>query len=201
MARGKFIVFEGIDGSGKSTQARLLFDYLLSTGQPAVLESEPSNGVIGSLIQRILREEKQLCHDNESRNDCLQYLFASDRFDHLYKKPNGIVERLNWGANVVCDRYYFSSIAYGNENMIVSMQANRYFPNPDIVFYMSLPVSLAMQRIVDRNKQQICYETMQNLSNASKQYIECFRHYPGTVYHIDASLSISTVHGIITGCI
>ena len=108
---GKFIVFEGIDGAGKTTQSELLFDFLRQKKQKAILEhqgvhltQEPTTNLIGGLIR------SQLTHDWKSGPECLQLLFAADRMYHLAKE---ILPCLQKGMTVISDRYLYSSIAFG----------------------------------------------------------------------------------------
>jgi len=113
---GKFIVFEGLDGSGSSTQASKLRDWLnraqkeLILGKPrAQLTKEPTNNIIGGLIRG------QLTGDWKTRPECLQLLFAADRSHHLERE---IIPLLKDGVTVISDRYFFSTIAFGAaENM------------------------------------------------------------------------------------
>ena len=103
---GKFIAFEGIDGSGKSTQVRLLSDRLRKEDIPFYATMEPTDSPIGSLIHQIMTGRVK------TDNKVIAALFAADRLDHLLNDVNGIVEKINNGMNVIMDRYYFSSYAY-----------------------------------------------------------------------------------------
>ena len=95
---GKLIVFEGLDGSGKSTQAELLFSFLKSKGKKVHLTSEPTRYLIGGLIK------SWVTHDWQSTPECLQLLFAADRAHHLDKE---IIPLLKKGITVISDRYFF----------------------------------------------------------------------------------------------
>ena len=85
----QFIVIEGIDGSGKSTQAELLKNYLINKGEKAVISPEPSNGIIGNLIRQALKKRIFFTTDKNLFDEQMAYLFAADRHDHLYNDIDG----------------------------------------------------------------------------------------------------------------
>ena len=143
MGRKFFVVFEGIDGSGKSTQAKLLFDYLKKHGFDAVLFAEPSSGTYGQLIRKELASEKEL-----STNHILN-LFIQDRQDDV---NNNILPALNDGKIVILDRYYYSNAAYQgamglDTEMILKQNLMQNFPKPDRVYFIDISVQAAMERI------------------------------------------------------
>ena len=107
MGRGRFIVIEGIDGSGKSTQAAMLADWLDSIDQPCARKCEPTNGPIGQIIRSqygMLNES----HPHWINDRCLGLLFAADRSHHCQE----IEKLLAKGGHVVCDRYLLSNMVY-----------------------------------------------------------------------------------------
>jgi dTMP kinase len=106
--KGKFIVFEGLDGSGKSTQIQMLSKRLqdLGVGLKVYTTAEPTEGPIGTLIRQMLSGKMQ------TDQRALACLFAADRTDHLVNKSYGIKNKVDSGELVLCDRYYFSSYAY-----------------------------------------------------------------------------------------
>jgi len=91
----KFIVFEGIDGSGTSTQAKLLQEYFLKRGEKAVLSPEPSEGVIGRLIREIMQTNLISIKDQNKFDQQMAYLFAADRHDHLYNDHDGVFKLIH----------------------------------------------------------------------------------------------------------
>ena len=129
---GKFIVFEGIDGSGKSTQAGLLFHYLKERKKRVHSTSEPTQYLIGGLIK------SWLAKDWQSTPDCLQLLFAADRAYHLDKE---IIPLLKKGVTVVCDRYSLSTLAYGALELDLDwlITLNQNFIAPDVTFLLNTP--------------------------------------------------------------
>lgn len=146
MKRGKFITFEGCDGSGKSTQARLLYEYLQKNGVPCLLTREPGGGKISESIRAIILDGK----NTEMSDECEALLYAAARAQHLKE----VVEpALAKGATVVCDRYVDSSFAYQatarglGEEFITKINAfalEKYLP--DITFFVDLTAEDAFQR-------------------------------------------------------
>jgi len=134
-----FIVFEGIDGSGKSTQAHLLANRFKSSGIVFVLTSEPSSGKIGqrlrSLSVRLPPEEEFM-------------LFLEDRVDHVRTLIGPALEA---GKHVICDRYYYSNAAYqgsrGLDPVRILKKNQSLALAPDIVFLMCVSVEKALERI------------------------------------------------------
>ncbi len=105
MSRGKFITFEGCDGCGKSTQLKLLSDYLTAQGLPHIFTREPGGGQISEQIRAILLSGKNM----EMTDECEALLYAAARVQHLHDR---VEPALQEGKLVVCDRYVDSSLAY-----------------------------------------------------------------------------------------
>src|SRR5437870_4053780 len=103
MPRGAFIVFEGLDGAGISTQARLLHERLIASEVPCNRSFEPTAGPVGSLLRQYL------AHRVQFDPHTVAALFAADRLDHLYNRTNGIAQRLENGITEISERYLFSS--------------------------------------------------------------------------------------------
>ena len=105
MTRGKFITFEGCDGCGKSTQLRLLSQYLTENGIPHIFTREPGGGKISEAIREILLNGKNM----EMTDECEALLYAASRVQHLSDR---VEPALSEGKLVICDRYVDSSLAY-----------------------------------------------------------------------------------------
>lgn len=105
MTRGKFITFEGCDGCGKSTQLRLLSEYLTKKGIPHIFTREPGGGKISEAIREILLSGKNM----EMTDECEALLYAASRVQHLADR---VEPALSEGKLVICDRYVDSSFAY-----------------------------------------------------------------------------------------
>ena len=104
--KGNFIAFEGIDGSGKSTQIGLLAERLKKEGVCCYTTMEPTNAPVGSLVRQVMTGRIRM--DNKA----IAALFAADRLDHLLNEVDGIASKIEEGTTVLTDRYYFSSYAY-----------------------------------------------------------------------------------------
>src|SRR6185295_4626013 len=109
MKNSLFIVIEGVDGSGKSTQIELLKQKFIERGLKIMDTHEPSNGPVGMLIRNIMVGRIQ------TDQSTIASLFLADRLDHINNPINGMKKRLNEGYNIICSRYYFSSYAFQSE--------------------------------------------------------------------------------------
>jgi len=140
--RGFFICIEGLDASGKTTQARRLVRNLRRRSFEAVYTTEPSSGEIGRFIRsRILQRRKRVPSVVEA------LLFAVDRIDHVERR---IKLALQEGKVVVCDRYVFSSIAYQGAtglNMKWIEEINRAVIPPDLAIYLDVPAEVVVKRM------------------------------------------------------
>lgn len=132
MHPGKFIVFEGIDGSGKTTQVARLAQKMQADGIPFHCTFEPTSGPIGAILRQYLGQRVSF----DPR--VLPYLYAADRSDHLYNDKSGIEPALARGVNVICDRYILSSFAYQvpEHSFELVDYLNRNFRKPDLTFFL-----------------------------------------------------------------
>jgi dTMP kinase len=143
ISRGVLLVIEGIDGSGKSTQARRLADWLAGEGYDAVLLREPTDGRYGKQIRKA-------AHANGPREDPeREYrLFLSDRRENV---GDAVLPALGSSRIVVLDRYYFSTMAYQGARGIdpgrIRTENEAFAPVPDLVFYISIAVAEGLRRI------------------------------------------------------
>jgi dTMP kinase len=160
---GKFIVLEGLDGAGKSTQAPLILDFLKCKGRLAHQTSEPTQFLPGGLVRsRLMGEWK-------SSADCLQLLFAADRADHIEKE---IAPKLKFGVDVVCDRYFMSSLAYGavDSDFDWLAQINSRFLIPDLTIYLDVPPKICAQRLAANGKSIELFEKVEILEKVAHNY-------------------------------
>ena len=134
-----FIVFEGIDGAGKSTQVKLLASRLEALGTPCIVTAEPSDGPFGREIRSMIVRPTP---EDEAR------LFTEDRRDHL---RSVILPALHAGVTVICDRYLYSSVAYQGARGVSPeriLAENRAFArDADVTFLLEIPVHEAIRRI------------------------------------------------------
>ncbi len=176
--QGKFIVIEGLDGSGQSTQVSRLIDWLnegqekLVLGRPlAHLTKEPTNNMIGGLIRSRLANDWKICPEG------LQLLFAADRAYHLEKE---IIPLLEKGFIIITDRYFFSSIAYGAVEIKDTdwlIEINNPFILPDLAFFIKVSPEICLDRIKKTRfhvelfeKEEILVQVWQNYEDLAKRF-------------------------------
>jgi dTMP kinase len=176
---GKFIVFEGLDGSGLTTQATILRNYLEKKGKRTVLTKEPTDGLIGGLIKACLRREWKT--DPET----LQMLFAADRAHHL---KTLILPTLKTGKNVICDRYILSSMAFGAIDVSLKnlKQLNENFAVPNMTFVIDTQPKICIERIQKARPHVEIFEEEGKLQQIRKNY-QCLKNHYNDIYFIDGN--------------
>jgi dTMP kinase len=164
--RGVFICLEGIDASGKSTQARWLVRNLRRRGFDAIYTTEPSDGEIGKFIKRyVLQRKRRIPAVVEA------LLFAVDRIDHVESK---IERALESGKIVVSDRYVYSSLAYqGAAGLDVSWikQVNKMALTPDLAIYIDVPPEVVVKRMKRRRSVMETLETQRRVREVYMQLV------------------------------
>jgi dTMP kinase len=173
MKKNVFIALEGIDGSGKSTQARLLASKLEALGQRVHLTCEPTTGPIGRMIRDIFAGRMQ------ADQHTIAALFVADRMEHILHPTEGLLRLLADGYTVITDRYYFSSYAYHSVHVPMDwvIQSNARAAEllrPDITLYIDISPEQAMQRIQSGRSSTELYETLDNLRLTHAKYEEAF---------------------------
>lgn len=192
-----FLVFEGIDGSGTSTQAHLLKEYFIAQNHQAILSPEPTNGVIGKLIREAMQKPIIPIQDKKKFDEQMAYLFAADRHYHLYNDVDGVLKLTRQdNCHVITTRYYFSSLAYNcntpEEFQFVS-QLNVRFTQPDVVIYLDIPVYVSLKRLAERHQREV-YENEEKLSYVRDNYIKIFSEYQGNKLIINGQDTIDSIH-------
>jgi dTMP kinase len=143
MGRGFLLALEGVDGSGKSTQARLLAISLRQQGREVTLTEEPTRGPTGEKLRSYLQGSERYLSPLEELD-----LFLADRREHVAQV---IKPALAAGLVVITDRYYYSSVAYqgalGLDPAWILLENEAFAPRPDLVFLLVLPVSQALARL------------------------------------------------------
>ncbi len=182
---GKFIVFEGIDGAGLSTQSLRLREHLASKGLKTVLTKEQTDSLIGGLIKSCLR--KEWITDALT----LQLLFAADRQHHLKTE---IEPALKEGRHVICDRYVLSTLAYGGLEigMDFPKEINSKFRGPDMVFILDVSPEVSIERISGNRQHIELFEQKELLEKVRKNYLSLKHYYPNT-HVIDGDRRIEEV--------
>ena len=173
LKRGKFIVFEGLDGSGKGTQIRLLEKKLLEAGRSVTLTAEPTETALGGMIRDALS-------GNHPRTPSeLASLFLADRVQHNTDPKKGICVLLDMGKDVICDRYYFSSFAYQGIDTDLDwvMRMNLDSPDilkPDVCIFLDVDPDVCMQRIDSSRAFTEIYEKASTLKRIRSRFFEVF---------------------------
>ncbi len=144
--RGHFLVLEGLDGAGTTTQAALLRDWLRSRGRKAHLTAEPSRGPVGTEIRHVLSGRLRGAGGADFDPRALALLFAADRLDHWQGE---IGPRLEEGQDVISDRYVLSSLAYqavatGDPAWVGRINAKA--PAPDLTLFLRVRPAVALRR-------------------------------------------------------
>lgn len=194
-----FIVFEGLDGSGTSTQASMLEKALQAAGQKVMLTCEPSSGPVGNLIRQAFKGRVNFQADKEKFDRQMAYLFAADRYDHLYNDVDGVIPMLARGMTVISTRYYFSSFAYHcskDEHWGLVRRLNQDFPAPDLLVYLRNPVNESVKRLSNRPTLDR-YETADKLTIVSQNYERIYAEFTGRKIALNATQNENKIHASI----
>ena len=189
----RFVAIEGIDGSGGTTQAKRLTEWLRSQGAGVQLTCEPSDGPVGLFIRRALTPSDPAARLGDG---VLPLLFAADRRDHLDREILPALERGHW---VVTDRYYHSSLAYQSAAIGLAAVAalNAAFRAPDLTLYLDLDPQVALQRIQARGGAPERFEALDRLRNVRDAYSAVMVHCKAqgeNIVRLDASCSVDELH-------
>jgi len=190
-----FIVFEGLDGSGSSTQARLLAEKLEAKGHAVLRTKEPTDQTpVGRLIREVLQ------HKWEASPEGLQLLFCADRADHL---KHEIEPALQNGQIVISDRYLFSTIAYGElavEDGEWLRSLNQHFRIPDLTFLFKLDPKICIERIQGRGNEVELFEKHEKLEKIWQNYEKLSTEYEN-IHVIDADRTIEEIAEEVWGIV
>ena len=166
---GKFIVFEGIDGAGKTTQVTLLAERLRAEGKTVFVTAEPTGMPSGKLLREALGGKIK-------RSECeMAVMFVADRIAHNIHETDGIVALVESGAYVICDRYYYSTLAYQGQStdygwvkaMNLSCPEIR---RPDICIYLDLTPEQSLARISKGRESVEIYENVETLTKVRNTF-------------------------------
>ena len=189
-------MLEGLDGSGTTTQRRLLAERLSREGRKHATTWEPTEGPIGQLLRSILARETR------AHPRTIALLYAADRNDHVHDPETGIEKRVQRGELVICDRYLFSSLAYQSIecgfDYVMSLNAD--FPLPQCVIFVDTPVEVCQERLSARGKPEL-YDAMAFQTRVREGYLEVFRRFEGAtgmrIAHVAGDGPAGLVHGEI----
>lgn len=195
MKKGCFVTFEGIDGCGKSTQAKLLAQRLSADGLTVVATREPGGTVIAEKIRSLLIDPAH----GEMVNECELLLYLAARAQHLRER---IIPAVRNGTIVVCDRFQDATYAYqgyGRSLPLATLQSLNSFAtggiNPDLTFIIDLPVATAFARMSAMNKRQDRLEATGEdfFKRIREGYLSLAGASPGRVRILDGAAEAETI--------
>jgi len=198
----RFIVLEGLDGAGTTTQAAKLQAHCTRRGTASFLTNEPTSDPIGAFIRRLLTGQEFAPNGSTYRpgEDAMALLFAADRLAH----SRLIAEHLDAREHVICDRYVFSSMAYQTLDPAISAEwvidVNRGCAIPDLTIFLTVPVDECLKRLSARKSVAAIYETRALLETIAKNYEALLPRYQshfGRVVTLDGTRSVDEVHAAI----
>lgn len=188
-AKGIFIVFEGIDGAGKTTQVNLLAQNLASLGREVSLSAEPTTLATGKAIRRALSGE-------EKKSECeMAAMFVLDRIAHNINSEIGIRALTERGIDVISDRYYYSSLAYQGTatdyEWVKAMNINSpEIRRPDLCIYLDLLPEESLERISRGRESLEIYENLEKLTAVRAKFlsvVEDLRRDGESIYVVNAA--------------
>lgn len=187
---GKFIVFEGIDGSGKTTQSKMLVDYLNNNGEKSIWTKEQTGGLVGRLIEDVLTKKEVL------DSMALQVCFVADRVDHLNSFVKPETEK---GKIVISDRYYWSTAAYGylsgSEKMELLLEINQKLcPEPDLFVLVDIEPKIAIERMNLGRGSLSIFEKQEKLEKIREAYLSLAERFKDKTVVIDGNKKIEEIH-------
>ena len=191
--KGRFIVFEGIDGAGKSTQIEMLRQKLVAEGRKVFITAEPTPSVTGGIIRDALSGNYKRTASE------LAAMFLSDRIFHNVNESVGINQALNRGFDVISDRYYYSSFAYqgldSDIDWVINMNLNcPDIRKPDLCIFLDLDAEKSKARI-DTNRATVeIFEKEEILNKIRNKFFDVFKRLPDeNIAIIDASGSVDEI--------
>lgn len=197
--KGKFIAFEGIDGSGKTTQVKLLKKVLEKQGKKVFLTKNPTRkGPIGRLIHQVLRGRIKIPLIS------FQYLYSADRQVQQLE----IIEHLKKGEIVISDRYIWSSVAYGISDrdstdyknttnfLLISQSILSMFYQfilPDVFIYLDISSKTALKRLSGMDKEKEIYEDVSKLDKIRNGYLFVIKMFKKEMSVVDGEKPVKEI--------
>ncbi len=186
--KGTFITFEGCEGAGKSTQIRLLSQYLAERGKECVVTREPGGSAISEAIRAVILDGKNTAMTDE----CEALLYAAARAQHL---SDTVLPALEAGKTVLCDRYLFSSFAYQGYGRGLDMDFLRAVNSfalqghmPDITLFLDIPPRSAFERKHGADQNDRIEQAGEAFhARVYQGYLRLAEEYPGQIVRVDCS--------------
>ncbi len=198
--RAPFIVIEGTDGSGVSTQSERLEKKLRDEGREVYLTKEPTDGPAGAMIRLALAgrlvHPKDVAELQTFEPHTLALLFAADRMDHLY---TDIIPKLAIGVTVISDRYYLSSYAFQGLDVDVEwlQKINSHCLRPDLTVFLNVDAAICYKRMQRRRWHVELFEEQAKLEEVRQNYIRVIQNlmWQGeNIVIIDGNQPINVIH-------
>ena len=194
MERGRFIVFEGIDGAGKTTQVGLLAERLRGMGKQVVITAEPTSLPSGKALREVLGGRVK-------KSDCeIAAMFTLDRIAHNVDAESGIEKLVSEGAYVICDRYYYSSLAYQGSLVDYGWvkALNTECPeirHPDLCIVLDLTPTESMKRISAGRESTEIYENEETLTRVREAFMRVIDDMSAVdnIVTVNAATDISSI--------
>jgi len=194
MKKGLFITFEGIEGCGKSTQAKLLEEYFIQEGRSVFLTREPGGPKISEMIRKILLS----IDNNEMLPQTEVLLYMASRSQHT---GEWIIPELEKGNIVISDRYYDSTFAYQGAarkidgKLIDTIRRYATFGLvPDITFLVDLSEEIGLSRILAEDADRLEQESMKFHKKVREGFLEIAKKEPERFFVLDGKKSIKEIH-------
>ena len=179
----RFVVLEGLDGAGTTTQLECLREALTAVGKQCVATCEPTDSPVGKLIRAVVAGETPMAPQS------LALLFAADRSEHLNARPDGVLTSLARGAIVASDRYLFSSLAYQalDSPFDYVVQLNRRFLLPRHLVFLDTPLAVCQQRVARRERRELfeLQGVQHRLRKSYQRVLDYFADGPVAVHVVD----------------
>ena len=194
MERGRFIVFEGIDGAGKTTQVGILAERLREMGKRVVITAEPTTLPSGKALREVLGGRVK-------KSDCeIAAMFTLDRIAHNVDAESGIEKLVSEGAYVICDRYYYSSLAYQGSLVDYGWvkALNTECPeirHPDLCIFLDLTPTESMKRISAGRESTEIYENEETLTRVREAFMRVIDDLSAVdnIVTVNAATDISSI--------
>ena len=194
MERGRFIVFEGIDGAGKTTQVGILAERLREMGKRVVITAEPTTLPSGKALREVLGGRVK-------KSDCeIAAMFTLDRIAHNVDAESGIEKLVSEGAYVICDRYYYSSLAYQGSLVDYGWvkALNTECPeirHPDLCIFLDLTPTESMKRISAGRESTEIYENEETLTRVREAFMRVIDDMSAVdnIVTVNAATDISSI--------
>jgi dTMP kinase len=190
-----FVVLEGLDGAGTTTQLRMLSERLTRDRRPHAATWEPTDGVIGRMLRGILAQ------DIKAHPRTIALLYAADRSEHVHDPQSGIEARTRRGELVISDRYLFSSLAYQGQEcgdeFVLALNAG--FPLPEELIFLDTPVEVCQERLAARRAQEL-YDGFAFQARVREAYLRAIERYAATgmrVSLVNGDRPAGLIHGDI----